>query len=358
MKQLIRYAVCIGVTLLYCCNTGYAQSGKITEAWQTDYDRQFDFWIGEWDVNLRMIQKDLTWKDSVKAQAKIYPILDGKAILELWDSKPIKGFSLRYFDPDEKKWVLYLNWPSNSFSSIGSLSGTFRHGRGQFFTRNKRPDGKESISRYTFCDITDTSLRWDDAFSQDGGKTWTNNWIMEFSRTGREPSWPKSMNAHTFETGNRCKGKEFDLIDSLAGRWTGKLTLQQPSSENKTVDATMNAYRILDGCTIIRFIEFNDGESTYRSFGLISYNKAKNQFEQLRLDNKPGSKAILLNGNADENQISFMADKQLDGQPIKLKHEWKLPSANNDEIQVTTTKSTDGGKTWRPMISGSFKKTD
>ncbi len=44
-----------------------------------DPARRFDFWIGEWDVNLRMLQDDLTFEDSVAARASVYPILDGKA---------------------------------------------------------------------------------------------------------------------------------------------------------------------------------------------------------------------------------------------------------------------------------------
>ena len=67
-------------------------------AFSSDPSRRFDFWVGEWDVDLRMLQDDLTWKDSIVARDSVYAILGGKAILELWDSKPIKGFSLRYFD--------------------------------------------------------------------------------------------------------------------------------------------------------------------------------------------------------------------------------------------------------------------
>ena len=59
--------------------------------------RQFDFWVGAWDVNQRVQQEDLSWKDSIKAEARVYPILFGKAVLELWDSPNIKGYSLRYF---------------------------------------------------------------------------------------------------------------------------------------------------------------------------------------------------------------------------------------------------------------------
>jgi hypothetical protein len=31
--------------------------------------------------------------------------------------------------------------------------------------------------------MTPTTCRWEQAFSDDGGKTWEVNWIMEFRRT-------------------------------------------------------------------------------------------------------------------------------------------------------------------------------
>lgn len=44
-----------------------AQSQQITDAWNFTEARQFDFRIGKWDVNLRRIQFDNTWNDSVLA---------------------------------------------------------------------------------------------------------------------------------------------------------------------------------------------------------------------------------------------------------------------------------------------------
>jgi hypothetical protein len=52
--------------------------------------RQFDFWRGQWDVNLRIRQEDGSWPDKVAARARIYSVLAGKAVLELWDSAPNK----------------------------------------------------------------------------------------------------------------------------------------------------------------------------------------------------------------------------------------------------------------------------
>ncbi len=131
--------------------------------------RQFDFWVGEWDVNLRVNNKG-QWVDRTKARCTIYEILDGKAIMELWNAPQIKGFSIRYYNPGTRNWSLWLNWPGNNSSRWFNLSGSFRHGRGEFYTSFVN-NGDSILSRYTFSDITPNSLRWDDGFSKDKGLT-------------------------------------------------------------------------------------------------------------------------------------------------------------------------------------------
>ena len=72
---------------------------------------------GTWSVNLRIHQRDLSWKDEVKAEARIHSILRGKALLELWDGGGIKGMSLRHFDTARRKWVMWLDWPGRNRST-------------------------------------------------------------------------------------------------------------------------------------------------------------------------------------------------------------------------------------------------
>ena len=54
---------------------------RALSAFAEDPARRFDFWIGDWDVNLRMRQDDLTFADSVAARARIYGILDRELAL-------------------------------------------------------------------------------------------------------------------------------------------------------------------------------------------------------------------------------------------------------------------------------------
>jgi hypothetical protein len=265
--------------------------------------RQFDFWIGTWDVNLRIQQDDASWRDSIRSEARIYPILRGKAVLELWDSAPIKGFSLRHFDPAKDKWVLWLNWPSNNRANTGSLEGTFRHGRGEFFSSSTRPDGTTSMSRYSFSDITADSLRWDDAFSSDGGKTWTNSWIMEFSRTAAQPELPAEGGpAHTYIDGGRCDDERFRSYEFVDGAWEGEVTVGE---RRVPVPARLVAHKVLDGCAVLMSLTYElDGEP-HEVFHHLTFNAGSGRYELLVLDDEADSPAALAYSAVSPSELRF-----------------------------------------------------
>jgi hypothetical protein len=245
---------------------------------------QFDFWVGEWSVNLRMRGEDGRFADRVQAVAKIYPILDGKAILELWDSQPIKGWSLRYFDPGEGKWVLWLNWPQPGRSGLSRLDGVFRHGRGELFARRAREDGSELLSRYTFSDVARDRLRWDDAYSTDGGGTWSGNWIMEFTRVAPAPSWPGAGgDAHTFANGERCDFPQLDRFEVLAGVRSGEADGER---------ARLVGYRALDGCAIMAFVHTAAGER----YLFLTVDTSAETLDAAWLDDAPASPLERLRG--------------------------------------------------------------
>lgn len=250
-------------------------------AFGEDETRQFDFWIGVWDVNLRMLQEDGSFRDTVRARAHIYSILDGRAILELWDSAPIKGYSLRYFDAETDAWHLWLSWPSENRSRTSSLTGSFRHGRGDFYSEREREDGTTLLSRFSFNDITPFSLRWDDHFSTDGGKTWRPSWIMEFSRTALEPEWPiPREEVPTYDDGGRCSLDGFRDQEVIAGEWEGTI-----EASGEVQPARLSAYRVLDGCAVAAFFEADGLER----FAFLTFDTAREAWELDWLTPDPGS---------------------------------------------------------------------
>lgn len=280
--------LCVAATLLLLAPTtsAAAQDFPVSSALPAE-SRQFDFWVGEWDVNLRVRQPDMSWADARRSVAHIYPVLGGKGILELWsedDGAGIKGYSLRYFDTARDEWVLWLNWPSANQSGSSSLSGAFRHGRGEFFSTSAAPDGTETLSRYTFSDITDSSLRWDDAFSSDGGETWTNSWVMEFSRTAAKPTLSADGGpAHTFHDGARCSAPEFRRYEFLSGRKDGEVVA------GGSGPVTITGHRILDGCAVLTFAGPGGDPERAWGFSHLTYNTFASRYELTTLTSQPNT---------------------------------------------------------------------
>ena len=252
-------------------------------AFSTDPARRFDFWIGEWDVNLRTLQDDLTFDDSVAARASIYPILDGKAILELWDSTQIKGFSLRYYDPTEKKWELWLDWPGPNRSRLERMEGSFRHGRGEFSDTSQDAEGKTIMTVFSFNDITPFSLRWDDRYSSDDGKTWKRNWVMEFTRWAVDPRWPIRRGAiPTYTDGKLCDDERFRTYELLLGTW-------------RSDEASFEVFPILDGCAVIGFLEDAAGAD---EFVFMTFDTFEERWVEAVLDDRPETGFVSYTGAA------------------------------------------------------------
>lgn len=317
-------------------------------------DREFDFWVGEWDVNLRIQQADKQWQDQIKSKAKIYAINEGRAILELWnDQRPdgIKGFSLRYYDFTKGKWILWLNWPGKNRSGLSSLEGEFRHGRGEFF------GGKgDTLTRYSFSDISPYYLRWDDAFTRDGGKTWTHNWIMEFTRTQQTPDWPEGTTGHTYDKGGRCDLPGFDVFRSLTGNWSGEVKQKEEDSW-QTGQARLNGFEVLNGCAVLNFMtETYDGK-TSEEFSIKSFNTYAQKLEDGRLGN--GKTDLLRRYYSDLTDGNLYSLTELDEggeHPALRKYDWDL--SKTDQVLITISEAPKAeNPAWVKVKETKLKKT-
>ena len=352
--MLTRARATVLLTLLTGATASAQPSGDLADAWAFDEARQFDFWVGDWDVNLRVRQPDFTWKDDVRARAKIYRVLGGKAILELWDSPNIKGYSLRYFHEPTDQWILHLNWPSRNRSGTGSLRGGFRHGRGEFFSRSTGADGRRSISRYTFCDITPTSLRWDDAFSKDGGNTWTNNWIMEWTRREDVAEWPRpGAPAHTFVDGARCDLAEFRTFEPLAGARRGTVTVPGAGE----VPATLIGYRALDGCAVLTFLRYEVGGGAVEELGVATFNTHAGRLEECRLDDARGTAQRTYFGTAADDGATLETVTPSSDADDRDRVRWTFDGASGP-VTFARQRWSDAAGGWTTVLDARFGAAD
>jgi hypothetical protein len=153
-----------------------------------DGQSDFDFVVGTWKVKNRVLDGWLkgstTWYE-FDATAHERPIWGGHGIVEEWDGtspkRHIQGLAVRLYDPASRHWSIW--WADRSLGTLllPPVVGTFKDGRGEFFC-DETFDGKPSRTRVTWIKLTKDALRWEQAYSLDGGKTWETNWIMNFTR--------------------------------------------------------------------------------------------------------------------------------------------------------------------------------
>jgi len=91
-----------------------------------------------------------------------------------------QGLSLRLYDPQSRQWS--LNFANGADGKLTTPTvGGFRDGRGEFYDQETF-NGRAIFVRFIIADITPTSCRFEQAFSDDGGKTWEVNWIATDTR--------------------------------------------------------------------------------------------------------------------------------------------------------------------------------
>jgi len=156
---------------------------------QTKWDGQhdFDFEIGTWKRHLRRLVHPLTgsttWVE-YEGTSVVRKVWNGRAnLVELVADGPgghFEGLNLRLYNPESHQWS--LNFAGSSGGALSQPTiGEFKNGRGEFFDQETL-NGRAILVRFVMSDTTPDSCRFEQAFSEDGGKTWEVNWIATDTR--------------------------------------------------------------------------------------------------------------------------------------------------------------------------------
>src|SRR5262245_27344409 len=146
----------------------------------------FDFWMGSWKVRNRRLRERLkgskTW-DEFEATAVARPLLGGIGNEDVFRTDFAGGFtgmSFRFFDTAERRWAIY--WADSRRGRLEPpVVGGFDGDVGRFEGTDTF-EGRPIRVRFLWSRVTTPSPRWEQAFSEDGGKTWETNWVMDMER--------------------------------------------------------------------------------------------------------------------------------------------------------------------------------
>lgn len=193
--ELIRRLL-LGVTVFCCtliaCLTSAPAEPIAPEAGQgakpagapRDGQHDFDFEIGSWKTHLKRrlhpLTGSTTWVE-YDGTTMVRKVWNGRAnLVELEVDGPqghIEALSLRLYNPDSHQWS--LNFSNSASGTLGTPSiGEFEEGRGEFFDQETL-GARAILVRFVISGITATLAHFEQAFSDDGGKTWEVNWIAD-----------------------------------------------------------------------------------------------------------------------------------------------------------------------------------
>ncbi len=154
---------------------------------ERDGQHDFDFEIGTWKTSVRRLVHPLTgsttWTE-MNGTTVVRKVWNGRGnLVELVANGPagrFEGLSLRLYNPQTRQWSLHFANSSDGMLDVPTV-GQFNDRRGEFFSQETF-HGRAIFVRFVVSDITSDSCHFEQAFSEDGGKSWEVNWIATDTR--------------------------------------------------------------------------------------------------------------------------------------------------------------------------------
>ena len=152
-----------------------------------DGQHDFDFNFGVWKTHIRRLKEPVTGSPDyveMNGTVTVHKVWGGRAQLEEIEvdgpNGHWQGLTLFLYDPKAHQWSqTFVNSAVGSFS--GGLIGEFRDGRGELYAQETRR-GRSTLIRGVWSDIKPDSHHFEEAYSDDGGKTWVPYFIADLTR--------------------------------------------------------------------------------------------------------------------------------------------------------------------------------
>jgi len=153
---------------------------------QRDGSHDFDWDIGAWQTHQRRrlhpLTGSTTWVDyhGTDVVKKLWNGANTGMIEADGPAGHLEIFTIRLYNPDSHQWgITFTNPAAGTLAPV--LSGEFKNGRAEFYDQEPY-QGRQILVRFAITDFTTDSCRFEQSFSDDGGKTWEVNFIVTETR--------------------------------------------------------------------------------------------------------------------------------------------------------------------------------
>lgn len=158
-----------------------------------DGRHDFDFEVGTWKAHVKTLVHRLSgahdWEDlDGTVVTRSLPLLEGWNESEMRVDSPtthrrIELLAVRIYNPASRQWSIYgSSLKTGVFDP--PLIGTFNNGRGDLYGQDTW-EGRAVTVRFTWQSVSHDRTHFEQAYSQDGGKTWEVNWIYDGTRVAQ-----------------------------------------------------------------------------------------------------------------------------------------------------------------------------
>ena len=192
LRSIGTYILWCAIGFLWSSLPAFAETAQTATAAQQDgtlHDGQhdFDFNLGTWRTHIRRLMNPLTgsttWVE-LAGTVVVKKVWDGRAQLEEIEADGstghFEGLTLFLYNPEAHQWN--MNFTSSGDGTLSTPSiGEFKNGRGEFYDQETYK-GRTILVRIVWSDITPDSHRFEQSFSDDGGKTWEPNFVATLTR--------------------------------------------------------------------------------------------------------------------------------------------------------------------------------
>lgn len=337
--------VALAVALIVALPAGAAAPARAAAGINHD----FDWNVGTWKTHIRRLLHPLSGSNawaSYEGVVTVRPLLGGAANVEEVEADGaghLEFMAVRTFNPQSHQWI--LNQADGESGSLGQPAyGAFDAGRGVFY--DVEPfENKPVLVRQTFYDITPSSYAFEQAYSNDGGKSWEPNFRANLERT--------RSSAASEGAGTGALSHDFDFN---YGTWRTNIrflrgSLDAPSYGKQTGTVTLR--KVWNGRGLLEEIVVPSSDG-FAGLTLYLYDPRSREWSQTYADSSDGTFGAPMVGTFSHGRAELFAQDTFAHKMVLQRGVWSDISANAHHFEIDVSK--DGGASWHPVFIASLTR--
>jgi hypothetical protein len=309
-----------------------------------DGQRDFDFNLGVWKTHIRNVLDPLSGSArsiELEGTVTVRKVWGGRAQLEEIEADGPnghwQGLTLFLYNPQAHQWSQTF---VSSKSGVPSppLIGAFKNGRGELYSQDS-VNGRSILVRAVWSEITPDAHRYEESYSDDGGRTWAPAFIASLRRVEAPASDAGTKHADPVADAQH----DFDF-----GAWkTHSSRLLHPRTGSTTwveLDGVTTVEKVWGGRANLAEYSAEGPAGRVELLALRWYNPASRQWSLNFATPGVGTLGVPCVGEFKNGRGDFYDQETIDGKSVLVR--FSIWTISRDTAQSEQAFSADGGKTW------------